>query len=95
MKIKVNNNPTYALELSQEELLVVYGAIGDRTGEQWEQYRDYHRLSDKQLEHLQQIASTIYDNIASSITNVANSNNDGFFIADDWLAQQYKETYKE
>ncbi len=95
MKIKVTNNPTYALELSQEELLVVYGAIGDRTGEQWEQYRDYHRLSDKQLEHLQQIASTIYDNIASSITNVANSNSDGFFIADDWLAQQYKETYKE
>lgn len=95
MKIKVNNNPTYALELSQEELLVVYGAIGDRTREQWEEYRDYHRLSDKQLEHLQQIASTIYDNIASSITNVANSNSDGFFIADDWLAQQYKESYKE
>ena len=95
MKIKVNNNPTYALELSQEELLVVYGAIGDRTGEQWEEYRDYHKLTDKQLEHLQQIASTIYDNIASSITNVANSNGDGFFIADDWLAQQYKETYKD
>lgn len=95
MKIKVNNNPTYVLELSQEELLVVYGAIGDRTKDQWEAYRDYHRLSDKQLEHLQQIASTIYDNIANSITNEANSNSDEFFIADDWLAQQYKEIYKE
>ena len=95
MKIKVNNNPTYALELSQEELLVIYGAIGDRTGKQWEEYRNYHKLTDKQREHLQQIASTIYDNIASSITNVANSNSDGFFIADDWLVQQYKESYKE
>lgn len=95
MKIKVNNKPTYTLELSQEELLVIYGAVGDRTKDQWEAYRDYHRLSDKQLEYLQQIASTIYDTMANYIRNEANPNSGEYFLADDWLVQQYKETNKD
>ena len=35
MKIEENNNPTYTLELSQEEFLVLIEAIGDRTNELW------------------------------------------------------------
>ena len=93
MKISVNNNPTYTLELSQEEFLVLFEALGDRTVDQWNEYKERHNLTVNECEHLKAIGVYIYGKLEDLIIDQVNPNEDDFFMSDKWLAQQYKEKY--
>ena len=94
MNIKVNNNPTYTLELSQEEFLVLFEAIGDRSNDAWEDYQQEHGLTDKQTEHLKSVSYNVYKDMNNYIKDKVNPPSSGFFMSETYLAQQYKETYK-
>ena len=95
MKIKVNNNPTYTLKLSQEEILVLFESIGDRTDELWEQYGEQYGLTKEQTEHLKIVSYSVYQDIDNYIENKVNPPSGDYFTSEKWLAEQYKETYKD
>ena len=94
MKISVNNNPIYTLELSQEEFLVLFEAAGDRTNDYWEEYGAQYGLTKEQIEHLKIVSYSVYQDMDNYIEDKVNPPSDELFRGEKWLAQQYKETYK-
>lgn len=95
MNIKENNNPTYTLELSQEEFLVLFEAIGDRTNDAWEEYGEQHGLTKEQMEHLKIVSYNVYEDMGNYIEDKVNPPSDEYFMSENWLAQQYKKNYKD
>ena len=96
MKIDIKcKNPTYTLELSQEEFLVLFEAIGDRTNDVWEEYGAEYRLTKEQTKHLQNVSYNVYDKMNKTIKEVANPHNGEVYMSEKWLAEQYKESYKD
>lgn len=93
MNIKANYNPTYTLKLSQEEFLVLFEAIGDRTNELWEEYGEQYGLTKEQTEHLTTISYNVYEDMNNYIEDKVNPPSGEFFTSENWLAQQYKEKY--
>jgi len=95
MKINVNNNPTYTLELSQEEFLVLLEAIGTRSNDDWEDYQQEHGLTDEQTGHLKIVSYNVYEDMDDYIENKVNPPSGEYFTSENWLAEQYKKSYKD
>lgn len=94
MKIDIKcENPTYTLKLSQEEFLVLFEAIGARSNDAWEDYQQEHGLTDEQTEHLKTVSYSVYKDMDNYIEDRVNPPSNVFFMAENWLAQQYKEIY--
>jgi hypothetical protein len=93
MNIKANYNPTYTLELSQEEFLVLFEAIGTRSNDDWEDYQQEHGLTNEQTEHLKLVSYNVYEDMNNYIEDKVNPPSGEFFTSENWLAQQYKEKY--
>ena len=87
MKIEIKCEPTYVLELSQEEFLVLFEALGDRTMGQWNVYKERHNLTENECKHLKDISQEVYAKMKSPFNE--------FVLTDRWLAEQYKESYKD
>ena len=95
MNIKLNDKPTYILKLSQEEFLVLFEAIGDRTDELWEEYGAQYGLTKEQIENLTTISYNVYSDMDNYIESKVNPPSGEYFTSEKWLAEQYKESYKD
>lgn len=94
MNIKVNN-PTYTLELSQEEFLVLFEALGDRTLDQWDKYKERHNLTANECEHLKDVSQEVYAKMDDTLLDFIKAPSNEFVLTDRWLANKYKESYKD
>lgn len=96
MKIDIKcGNPTYTLELSQEEFLVLFEALGDRTIDQWDIYKERHNLTVNECKHLKDVSQEVYNKMDDTLLDFIKAPSSEFVLTDKWLANKYKESYKD